>query len=148
MERGAGYIPRESVSQRRADAWAQEIRDYLLGRLSSNLRTELLKTSQRTELTNPPIRRWWIFDGKRYAMLDGPLGQNWGWVVQNARRLRETFNPRLRLSDRPDGVVDWGHTLARGPHQVQPEYVVRSSGIGLDEEEDAALRGWSGWIAH
>ena len=141
MERGAAYIPREGLSQPRADTWAQEIRDYLLGRLSANLRTESLRKSQETDLANAPIRRWWIFDGKRYAMFDGPLGQNWGWVVHSVWRLGETFNPRLRLSDRPDGIVDWGHTLARGPNQLRPEYAVRSSGTGLDEEERVALRG-------
>ena len=148
MERGAAYIPREGLSQPRADSWAREIRDYLLGRLSANLRTEPLRESQNTDMANPPVRRWWIFDGKRYVMFDGPLGQNWGRVVQSVWRLGETFNPRLRLSDRPDGVVDWGQTLARGPHQLRPEYVVRSSGIGLDEEEHAALRGWVRWIAN
>jgi hypothetical protein len=148
METGVGYIPREGLSQSRADTWAQEIRDYLLGRLSAKLRTAPLRKSQETDLANPPpVRRWWIFDGKRYPMFDGPLGQNWGWVVQSVWRLGETFNPRLRLSDRPDGVVDWGHTLARGPHQLRPEYVVRSSGIGLDEEEHVALLGWVRWIA-
>jgi hypothetical protein len=146
MEEGTGYISQEGVSQPRADTWAQEIRDYLLGRLSANLRTELLKTSQKTELANAPVLCWWIFEGKQYATLDGPLGQNWGWVVRNVRRLHEMFHPRLRLSDRPEGVVDWGHTLARGPNQLRPEYVVRSSGTGLDEEEHAALRGWIRWI--
>jgi hypothetical protein len=94
-----------------------------------------------------PVRRWWILEGKRYSTFDGPLAENWGWVIQSIWRLGETFNPRLRLSDRPDGVVDWGYTLARGPHQLRPEYVVRSSSIGLDEEEYAALRGWVRWIA-
>lgn len=146
MERGTAYIPGEGLSQPRADTWAQEIRDYLLGRLSRNARTELLKSPQKTELANPPIRRWWIFEGKRYGMLDGPFVQNWVYVEQNARRLDETFNPRLRLSDRPDGVVDWGQTISRGPYHPGQEYVVRSSGIGLDEQEHSALRGWMRWI--
>ena len=147
MERGAAYIPCEGVRQPRADLWTREIRDYLLGRLAAKPRAELLKEAQEDELASPPVRRWWIFDGKRYPMLDGPLSENWGWILQGIRRLGDTFNPRLRLSDRPDGVVDWGQTLARGPHQPRSEYVVRSAGIGLNEEEYGALQGWAGWIA-
>jgi hypothetical protein len=80
-------------------------------------------------------------------MLNGPLAQNRGWIVSQAKRLLGTFNPRLRFSDRPDGVVDWGQTLARGLYQVRQEYVMRSSGVGLDEQEYAALWGWITWIA-
>jgi hypothetical protein len=146
MDRGTARIPNEGLSQSTGSSWAQEIRDYLLGRLSLNSRTEQLKVAQSADLANIPVRRWWIFEGKRYRMLDGPLAQNWDNVKQNARRLRETFNPRLRLNDRPDGVVDWGQTLARGPYRLRQEYVIRSSGIGLDEQEEAALRGWMQWI--
>jgi hypothetical protein len=146
MDRGTTHIPDEGLSQLTASSWAQEIRDYLLGRLSVNSRTEQLGVPQSADLSYPPVRRWWIFEGKRYRMLDGPLAQNWNCVDQNARRLRETFNPRLRLSDRPDGVVDWGQTLARGPYRLRQEYVIRSSGIGLDEQEEAALRGWMRWM--
>jgi hypothetical protein len=147
MERGAAQIPSESLNQERTDTWAQEIRDYLLGRLSAKSRAESLKNSQRTELFYPPVRRWWTFEGKRYIVLDGPLAPNWGWVIRNARGLIETFNPRVRFSDRPDGVVDWGQTLARGPSRLRQEYVVRSSGVGLNEEEHSALCGWIRWIS-
>jgi len=147
MEQGARQIPIEGLSQGRGDKWAEEIRDYLLGRLAKKPRTEPLGSPQRTQLDSPPVRRWWIFEGKRYAMLNGPLAQNREWIVSQAKRLLRTFNPRLRFSDRPDGVVDWGQTLARGFHQVRQEYVMRSSGVGLDEQEHAALCGWMTWIA-
>jgi hypothetical protein len=39
-----------------------------------------------------------------------------------------------------------GAELARGFFQVRREYVVRSSSIGLDENEHAALSGWIGWV--
>ena len=139
-------VPRESLTPPQTDAWSREIRDYLLGRLSAAAVVVLLRAVQQTKLDHPPIRRWWTFEGKQYRMLGGPLTANWTTVIRAARRLDETFNPRLRVSDRADGVVDWGHTLARGPYTLRPEYVVGSSGIGLSDEERAALRGWVGWI--
>ena len=146
MERRASYVPRESVDGSRADGWAREICDYLLGRLSKQRRIELLPWPHAIELAHVPVRRWWTFEGKQYVTLGGPLAENWNWIVNSVRRLRGMFDPRLRLSDRPDGVVDWGQTLARGPQQFHQDYVVRSSAIGLNEEEDAALRGWVRWI--
>ena len=147
MERRTQNISRESVDEHhRAEAWAREIRDFLLGRLSKQQTSERLPGLHAVELEHLPVRRWWTFEGKRYGPLGGTLAQNWDWVVKSAWRLREMFNPRLRLSNRPDGVVDWGQTLARGPQKLLPEYVVRSSGIGLNEEEDATLRGWARWI--
>jgi hypothetical protein len=139
-------VPRESLTQAHTDAWSREIRDYLLGRLSVAAVVVPLRAVQRTNLDHPPIRRWWTFEGKQYTILGGPLAAHWATVIRAARRLDETFNPRLRVSDRADGAVDWGHTLARGPHTLRPEYVVRSSGIGLSDEERTALRGWVGWI--
>ncbi len=147
MEQSASEIPVEGLSQGRSDKWAEEIREYLLGRLAKKRRTEPLGSPQRAELYSPPVRRWWIFEGKRYAMLNGPLAQNREWIVSQAKRLLGTFNPRLRFSDRADGVVDWGQTLARGLYQVRQEYVMRSSGVGLDEQEHVALCGWISWIA-
>lgn len=146
MGRAVTQVPYESLSRERMDEWAEEIRDYLLGRLSKVSRTEALRRPQQTELQHAPICRWWIFDGKRYAPLQGSLRQSWDWVIWQAKRLIETFNPRVRLNDRPDGVVDWGQTLARGLYQVHREYVVRSSGVGLDDREHASLCGWIGWI--
>jgi hypothetical protein len=134
------------VSQAPTDAWKREIVDYLLGRWSVAAVVVPLRAVQQSKLDHPPIRRWWTFEGKQYTMLGGPLAAHWATVIRAARRLDETFNPRLRVSDRTDGVVDWGHTLARGPYTLRAEYVVRSSGIGLSDEERAALRGWVGWI--
>jgi hypothetical protein len=96
---------------------------------------------------HPPVRRWWTFEGKRYATLRGSLAGHWIDVLHLVRVLERTFNPRLRLSDRPDGVVDWGQTLARGPQAIRQEYVVTSSGVGLGDEERATLQGWIAWIA-
>jgi hypothetical protein len=148
MGGSAAPVSQQSVSQSLSDGWALEIRDYLLGRLSMAARIDPLPTVHESELTHQPIRRWWIFEGKHYATLGGNLAHNWDTAILIARRLDETFNPMLRLSDRPDGVVDWGHTLARGPNRLRPEYVVSSSGVGLNEHERTALRGWACWIGH
>jgi hypothetical protein len=148
MGRSAAQISSEELSQSAESVWAAEIRDYLLARLASKTRIDTLNVPQTSELKHAPVRRWWTFEGKQYVPLDGPMAQNWDVVVRKAWQLERTFNPRLRLSDRPDGVVDWGYTIARGPRQVHSEFVVRSSGIGLDEDEMAALRGWARWISN
>lgn len=130
-----------------ADAWADEIRDYLLGRLSS--KTQMIcMAPERAKLTHPPVRRWWTFEGKRYASLGNSLANSWDVVIRYAQQLEQTFNPRLQLNDRIEGVVDWPRTISRGPLQLHSQYFVRSSSIGLDEDERSALRGWAAWITH
>jgi hypothetical protein len=148
MGGSAAQVFIEKLSQSPEDLWAAEIRDYLLGRLSSKARIDTLEIPQKSELKHIPVRRWWIFEGKQYTPLGGPIAANWDAIIRKAWQLERTFNPRLRLSDRPDCVVDWGYTLARGPRQVQSEFVVRSSGIGLNEDESAALHGWVDWISN
>jgi hypothetical protein len=147
MDRITALVSGKGVDQPAEQAWAHEIRDYLLGRISSKFTTGIIKEPKTSELANLPIRRWWVFEGKQYRVLEGSLAKNLEHVIRSARRLDGTFNPLLRLSNRADGVVDWGQTLARGPGWGGQEYVVRSSGIGLDEAEHAALWGWMGWIA-
>ena len=130
-----------------AASWSREIRDYLLGRLAAAPRAETMPRAHELP-PHVPIRRWWTFEGKRYGAIDGTLAASWPDVIRMAAALDRTFNPRLRLSERTDGIVDWGQTLSRGPLGFRTEYVVRSSNLGLDDEERAALRGWAGWIAH
>ena len=130
-----------------AEAWPREIRDYLLGRLATSQQSVPLAAPQTQLLAHAPIRRWWIFEGKRYPSIQGTLASRWVEVRRAARRLEQTFNPRLRLSERPDGTIDWGHTFARGPFGPHAEYVLRSSAVGLGAEEHAALCGWMRWIA-
>lgn len=138
-------VPQQGISES-VDLWVDEIRRYLLGRLSVSARVEDLERSQSVELAHPPIRRWWTLEGKHYSSLGGPLGRNWARVIARAQRLEQTFNPRLRLEDRPNGVVDWARTIVRGPRQLHSQFVVHSSGAGLNEEERAALYGWAAWI--
>lgn len=130
-----------------SEGWTHEIRDYLLGRLAAGQQSVPLAGRQTQWLRHAPIRRWWIFEGKRYASVNGTLASRWVDVIRAARLLERTFNPRLRLSERPDGPVDWGHTLARGLWGPHPEYVLQSSAVGLGPEEHAVLLGWMRWIS-
>lgn len=134
------------MTQEPPDVWAAEIRDFLLGRIAAGVQGASLRTPLTHELKVPPIRRWWIFEGKYYGVLEGTLAARFAEVLAMARRLEFMFNPRLRLSDRPDGEVDWGQTLARGAYRPGSDFVLRSSGVGLDESERAALRGWVRWL--
>jgi hypothetical protein len=147
MGESASDVSGKGVSEQ-ADRWAAEIRDYLLGRLSKTMVIGTIPPLPPDELTHPPIRRWWIFEGKRYPSLGGSIASNWISIVRQAQRLEQTFNPRLRLSDRAEGTVDWARTLARGPLRLQSEFVIHSSGIGLNDEERAALHGWTTWISN
>ena len=146
MGRSVASVLGEGLSATPEDVWASEIRDYLLGRLSARNRNELLRHVQQTTLEHPPILRWWIFEGKQYAPFGGSLAASFDFALRMAQRLVRTFNPLTRISDRADGVVDWARTLARGASGIRPEYVVRSSGVGLGDDEHAALQGWASWI--
>lgn len=147
MGTGSASIRKPGLNGDPVEAWPREIRDYLLGRLAVGQQSIPLPVQQTQQLSHAPIRRWWIFEGKRYPSIEGTLASRWIEVVRAAGLLERTFNPRLKLSERPDGTIDWAHTFARGPVGVHAEYVLRSSGIGLGEEEHAALRGWTRWIA-
>jgi len=126
--------------------WAKEIRNFLLGRLSTNSVVVPLLADQRLTIRHNRIRRWWIFEGKHFPVLGGNIASNWDRAKILARALDQTYNPRLRLNDRIDAFVDWPATIARGLGQTPRSYVVRTSGIGLNEDERAALCGWIGWV--
>ena len=135
------------MSSDAAEAWSPEIRDFLIGRLAKGARSVRLAGSHEQVLRHPPVRRWWVFEGRQYPSIGGTLASRWVEAICAVRRLRRTFNPRLRISERPEGTVDWGRTLARGFTGANLEYVVRSTGVGIGPEEDAALAGWMRWIA-
>jgi hypothetical protein len=147
MGRSPALVREPGVNTDAAVEWSREIRDYLLGRLAAGHQSMSLTARQTQQLRHAPIRRWWIFEGKRYGSVDGNLASRWVEIIRATRLLERTFNPRLKLSERPDGAIDWGHTLARGFFGPHPEYVVRSSVVGLGAEEYAALQGWMQWIS-
>lgn len=125
--------------------WAEEIRTYLLGRMSRMQAAGVLPEPKSAELV-PPVLRWWVFEGKRYRGVAGPLAGAWAELALRFRALLATFNPRLRVTDHPDGNVDWPRTLARAGGKLS-EYVTAASATGLSEAELQAVQGWVGWIA-
>lgn len=129
------------------EVWEREIRDYLLGRVSAASQAVSLRGVRESELAIAPVRRWWTFEGKHYPSLGGTLAVNGQAAMGMARRLHATFNPRLRISDQAEGVVDWGLTLARGRTRGRTEYVVHSASVGLSDAEHATLLGWQAWIS-
>lgn len=129
------------------DRWSVEIRDYLLGRLSSSRAVHELTASERTRLPTIPIRDWWLFEGKRYASLDGPLCQNWSRLRRSILAMVQTHNPTWRVTEHADGWIDWSRTLAHCHGRYPREFIVQSSRAGLDDAERAALAGWIGWIS-
>jgi hypothetical protein len=136
----------EQLTPSAVDFWKQEIRDYLLGRLQKGSESLILSHSSSVHISHTPIRRWWMFEGKRYSSLGGPLAGHWREAIRSLLLLRHTFNPTRRISDRPDGLVDWPQTLSRGVASAVQEYVVCSSGVGLGHDEHSALVGWQEWI--
>src|SRR5690606_34811524 len=96
------------------DAWAAEIRDYLVGRPAKGAHAGHVRRSRLHGPVTDAIRRWWVLEGKRYPALGGSLAAQFCHVRVMVERLKSSFNPRLRLSERPDGEVDWALTLSRG----------------------------------
>jgi len=126
--------------------YEREIRDYLLGRLAKQRSTRAIE-GQPGPLPSPPIRNWWLFEGKRYRGLPLPLRAEWPRVARHARRLRATHNPHWRYLHAPEGDVDWVATAFASATSGAPEYVCRASQLGLSDEERKALEGWQGWVA-
>ena len=130
-----------------AEHYAAEIRGYLLGRLSTRRVVGSIGRARRQGLKAAPIRRWWIFEGHRYACLSGSLGDSWEHLARRCLRLMQTFNPRWKLLERPEGLVDWPRTFSGGFQPDRPAYACQGSGVGLTEAERSALQGWAAWIA-
>jgi hypothetical protein len=127
--------------------YADEIRDYLIGRLSKDRSIGLANPLDRDGLLSAPILDWWIFEGKRYRGLKGPLAHEWVTIDRQIRRLLASYNPRYRMVDLPEGEVDWLATALHMATTQRLEFKCRVTHIGLSDDELAALRGWQGWIA-
>jgi hypothetical protein len=134
------------MSNSEPHVWADEIRAYLLGRLSKGSTAHKVRSVATDGPTASAIRRWWVLEGKHYPALGGPLVRHFCRVRAMAEQLASSFNPRQRLSERPEGEVDWPLTLLRRGGSSTAEYVVRGSSAGLDEAEYSALVGWLSWI--
>jgi hypothetical protein len=127
--------------------YADEIRDYLIGRLAKDRSIGSANQLDRDGTLSAPILDWWIFEGKRYRGFKGPLAQEWAAVDRQIRRLLASYNPRHRMVDLPEGEVDWLATAINMATTQRLEFKCRVTHIGLSDDELAALRGWQGWIA-
>lgn len=125
----------------RSPTYAAEIREYLVGRYGRSG-----PITPRSEWLPPPVVDWWMLEGKSYQGLTGPLCDNWRLLARQVRAMLSTFNPRLRVLDVPDGIVDWTRTVQHNVGTLQRQYVCHASHVGLNEEEAQALRGWCAWI--
>lgn len=107
--------------------------------------TEPLEDRVESWLAAPYVG-WWVFEGLVFPFTRRPLAASWPELVAEADRLLRTWNPRVRIVDRPEGRVDWERTLALGPPAYPREYVTTTSGVGLRDDERTALLGWAGWL--
>jgi hypothetical protein len=122
------------------EAWATEVRDYLLGRVSTNLTSGHVKPTLH-RFGYSPARRWWIFEGKIHKSLGGSFAVCSAQLATRLRSLLSTLNPQRSIVDRIEGPIDWCRTIARGP-AYPPEYVTTTSSVGLPEQELSSLKGW------
>jgi hypothetical protein len=125
--------------------WREAIGRWLLGRLSDQRSDHALDAPARALLTTPFLG-WWIFEGLRLPSEGAPLGKRWPLLAERAEALLRTWNPHVKVVDRPEGRVDWERTLAMGPQVIQREYMTTTSGVGLRDDERAALLGWARWF--
>ena len=129
-----------------SSAYEREIREYLVGRLGSE-RSSGTSRRERSSFDSARLLDWWIFEGKRYRGLTGPLACAWKPVERQTRRLLSTHNPHWRPLESPEGEVDWLATAFESATARQATYVCRTSQLGLSADEGAALLGWQGWIS-
>jgi hypothetical protein len=125
--------------------YQKEIREYLLGRLGREHSKGKI-VARSAELPTPPILSWWIFEGRRYRGLEHCLALELDRVFRQALQLRATYNPHWRYVQAPEGDVDWVATAFVSATSGSPEYVCKTSKLGLSPEERESLDGWLIWL--
>jgi len=128
------------------ERYASEIRAWLLGRLGRPQKTRVAPSQRSTSLRYPPILAWWIFEGKRFDGVDGPLHGNLKQIDRQAQRLLSSYNPSWRKSDSPEGETDWLESFFSSLTTGRPVYVSRATRVGLGDLEREALLGWLEWL--
>ena len=127
-------------------SYQKEIRDWLLGRLSKDQSTGAIAATTFSARTSR-ILAWWVFEGRRYPGLEGPLAWNWAHVDSELRRLLGVFSPAWKCLDLPEGEVDWLASAQASVCAPRPVFVSKAAQVGLSDAERRALSGWKGWIA-
>lgn len=125
--------------------YAEEIRSWLLGRLSSRMISGSIPKQAPTNLSTP-ITLWWMFEGRRYDGLDGRLATEWTTIDRWYRRLLRTYNPHWRQVDYPEGEIDWLASAAASLAGFRATFVAKASIAGLGDEQRSVLIEWLKWI--
>ncbi|MCK6680813.1 MAG: hypothetical protein L6R30_00160 [Thermoanaerobaculia bacterium] len=128
-------------------SYAQEIRRWLLGRVSRGASAGAIAPAAADLEAVPRVLDWWVFEGKRYQGLDRPLASSWTEVAAEVRRLTSAWGPRWTTTESAAGEVDWPATVHAQLGALRPQYVLRASTPGLTPQEAAALDGWCAWVA-
>ncbi|WP_394823739.1 hypothetical protein [Pendulispora albinea] len=131
----------------RTREYEAEIRAYLLGRVGKRHTAGDIAPHLAPSETPQRIASWWMFEGKRYPHLEGPLARHWPLVHREATRLLGTFHSAWRVTHTPEGEVDWITSVALSMTAPAPVYRVRSTQTGLSADERACLERWMTWIA-
>jgi hypothetical protein len=135
------------VTDSRRRQYEEEIRGFLLGRLSRRRAGLPLATASKADLPTPRILDWWIFEGKRYRGLERPLACEWERVDRAIRLLLASYNPRWRHVATPEGEVDWPASALASASTGTPEYVCRTTHLGVNDDERTAIAGWQTWVS-
>lgn len=134
------------MSDPQTDAYRDEIVDYLLGRLQPT-RAQTAARPAMARLDDAPALWWWILEGHRHALFDGPLLWHLGDVLRRARRLLSSFSQRRQILHRPEGRVRWLASAHASVGSARPRYVCEVASAGLGDAERIALMGWCDWLA-
>lgn len=126
--------------------YTKEIREYLIGRLVPKHGTDDLNRNIVTTIQYP-ILPWWIFEGNRYKGYPEPLYRSWDQINRQINLLLSTYNPRWQGISLPEGEIDWVATAFKTVTNIVPEFVCKTSKVGLSENEKIALFGWIKWIS-
>ncbi|MCA9548019.1 MAG: hypothetical protein KC613_26620, partial [Myxococcales bacterium] len=111
-------------------AWQAEILAWLLARPQLRRHVGDVR-AQQVALGGTPLLAWWLLEGQRHLLLEGPLLAHLGPTIRRVQRLLAVYSPRDRRLDRPEGRVDWLASRLASVGQAQPVYVGEVSGVGL-----------------
>ncbi len=146
-----GQVETQRVDSQRAECFAAEIRKYLIGRVGARPITDELDRWRSTgldgSLYGSPVLSWWVLEGQRFGRRNESLCESWSYLVRQARMLLTAYSPRMRVTESPDGPVDWVGTIQQRASEGSSSFVCLTSHVGLGDDERRALCGWAGWVS-
>ena len=127
--------------------YSDEIRNYLIGRLVPKKFNADLYKNYKLLLNDTPVLAWWVLEGKEYRGYSGPIYKDWKAIEKQIQVLLSTYNPKWQGGYFPEGEIDWVATAFRTVTNITPEFVCKTSKMGLSDNEKAALLGWMSWFS-